>query len=226
MRQCYRANDFLSPPKRLSVSGKKTTKTTGAHASTSRIGGGPDSKPARKAFPKASKTPVKGGQNVTSHARAREETPKKKTAKGVSRSLQVATAMANAMTNSEIAQVTGLSERQVKRIKADAETRLTFDSLTELMREELMELWCQMINATSQGTQALQSVVTIDEHGGIVGQLIPDFKTRVNAAGQGVKIFSLFFANQKQTGPMTITLENAKELLRQIRQNKDAQTQK
>lgn len=159
----------------------------------------------------------KGAKNVTPHARAREG----KTAKGRSRTLQVATAMAAAMTNREIAATTGLSERQVQRIKADAETRLTFTELVDRKREDLFDLWGEVIDGTRGGLQAMTPVVTIGDDDGISAQLVPDYRTRQMAVGNGIKVFGMIFSREKTDGPLTITMENAKELLLQIRGNKE-----
>jgi hypothetical protein len=193
--------------------GKKSPKTSAAQPAAARIGARAGADRPQENDSKPTETTKKGVQNVTPHAHAREG----KTKKGKARSLQVATAMAAAMTNREIADVTGLTERQVKRIKSDSETRLTFSELVDRKREDLFSLWDESIDGTRGGLKAMTPVVTIGDDDAITPQLVPDFRTRQLAVANSIKMFNLIFSREKTDGPVQITMENAKELLLQIR---------
>jgi hypothetical protein len=202
------------------LSFNKSSKSRTKAAPAARIGTGSPADRARVGESEPSKPTKKGGKNVLPHARAKEEKPKGKYAKGKTRSLQVATAMAAAMTNEEIAKATGLSTRQVRRIKGDSETRLTFDSLMDEKREDLWDLWSDTIDGTREGIHAVEPVVTIGEDGDITAKLVPDFRTRQAAVRNSIALYTMIFSHQSEKGPLTITMENAKELLLQIRSNK------
>lgn len=175
----------------------------------------PTKQPAKKTRKKS--------ENVTPHARTREQKPTKKEI----RALQVAQAMVAARTNAEISKEIGVCPRQVQRIKNDEATQIVFEELIERRRVDLVELWDATIQGAHDGIHATEPVITINEAGAVVATMVPDYPTRQQGVRNSISMFQMIFNQQgKDSGPMTITLENAHILLRQIRARKDKEKKK
>lgn len=161
------------------------------------------------------KTTKKGVRNVSPHARAG------KIRKSDARALAVAQGMLAGKTRAEIAEEEGLSERQVQRIKNSENCEVTFQALLDRSRADLIDLWDETIAETKRGLSAQEGLIQGggDEPLSIV--FVADHRTRQLAVRNGVTLFQMIFNRKKDDGPMTITLENARQLLAQLRAKRE-----